>query len=279
MTLKEHGVLRADWDSIRAVDNSCLGRLAAWIRGVTAIVELEVLKMWHDPTEILTRGLQPVFWLLIFGQAFGQIKAFSTGDIPYQVYITPGILAQSMMFVSIFFGLAIIFERDLGLLQKMLVLPLPRSVFVVGKALSAGVRSITQAIMVLALAVLIGIPLRWSIISFLGVIVTIVLGGMIFASFSMAMAALVKTRERFMGLGQLFTMPFFFTSNALYPISIMPAWMQVFARINPLTYVVNLLRGFLVTGQPDLLHSFGILIFDVILITVIASRLYHTTVY
>jgi ABC-2 type transport system permease protein len=279
MKLKEHDALPAGWDNIRRFDNSWLGQFSVWLRGVSAIVELEVLKIWHDPTEILTRALQPVFWLVIFGQAFGQIRAFSTGDIPYQVYITPGILAQSMMFVSIFFGLAIIFERDLGLLQKMLVLPLPRSVFVVGKAVSAGVRSITQAVMVLALAVLIGIPLRWGIIPILGVIVTIVLGGMIFASFSMVMAAVVKTRERFMGLGQLFTMPFFFTSNALYPISIMPKWMQVFARINPLTYVVDLLRGFLVTGQPNLLHSFGILIFDLILFTAIASRLYHTTVY
>ncbi|HWP97830.1 MAG TPA: ABC transporter permease [Syntrophomonadaceae bacterium] len=274
MSCEEPGALPNASVKTPSLAAALLHWLKVWSRGVTAIVEMEVRKIMHDPTEILTRGLQPIFWLLIFGQAFGRVRAFPTGDIPYQVFITPGILAQSMMFISIFFGISIIWERDLGLLQKLLVLPLPRSVFVVGKSLSAGFRSLTQVAMVMLLAIVIGIPLRLGFLSLIGVVLSIVAGAMFFSSFSMVMACLLKTRERFMGFGQLFTMPFFFTSNALYPISIMPAWLQSLARINPLTYVVDLLRGLLVGTQVDLIHASIILIVDVVIITIVASFLY-----
>jgi ABC-2 type transport system permease protein len=72
---------------------------------------------------------------------------------------------------------------------------------------------------------------------------------MFFSTFSMSIAALVKTRERFMGIGQVLTMPLFFASNALYPVSILPDWLRIVALINPLSYMVDLLRGILVTGQ------------------------------
>lgn len=279
VSCEEPGVLPNALDNPSSWAAAFLHLIKVWLRGVTAIVEMEVRKIMHDPTEILTRGLQPIFWLLIFGQAFGRVRAFPTGDIPYQVFITPGILAQSMMFISIFFGISIIWERDLGLLQKLLVLPLPHSVFVVGKSLSAGFRSLTQVVMVMLLAIIIGIPLRLGLLPLIGVILTIVAGAMFFSSFSMVMASLLKTRERFMGFGQLFTMPFFFTSNALYPISIMPAWLQSLARINPLTYVVDLLRGLLIGGQADLFHAAIILVVDVVVITIIASILYPRAIY
>ena len=164
-------------------------------------------------------------------------------------------------------------------MQKLLALPLPRSVFILGKSLAAGVRSLTQMAAILVLCVLMRIPLRWQALPLLGVVATIMIGGMIFASFSMIIASIVKTRERFMGLGQLFTMPLFFASNALYPISIMPPWLQVMSRVNPLTYVVNLLRAFLVTGQVNAAADFGILTAVAVLMVVVATYLYPKAIY
>ena len=253
--------------------------LRVWLRGIAGVVELECRKLWHDPTEVIVRMVQPALWLLIFGQAFGRLRAIPTGGISYQAFLTPGILAQSLMFISIFFGIAIIFERDLGLIQKMLALPLPRSVFILGKSLAAGVRSLTQVVAILVLATLMRIPLRWEALPLLGVVVTVMLGGVIFASFSMIIASLVKTRERFMGLGQLFTMPLFFASNALYPISIMPPWLQVLSRVNPLSYVVNLLRSFLVAGTVNAPADFGVLVGVAVLMVVLATYLYPTAIY
>lgn len=97
--------------------NLCLIR----IRQVAAIVETDLRKLWHDPYELFTRMIQPAIWLLIFGQAMAKTKAIPTGSLSYLDFIAPGILAQSILFISIFFGLSLIWERDMGILQKILV--------------------------------------------------------------------------------------------------------------------------------------------------------------
>ncbi len=79
------------------------------------------------------------------------------------------------------------------------------------------------------------------------------LGAGFFAGLSMIIASIVKTRERFMGIGQVITLPLFFASNAIYPIAIMPRWLQIVATINPLSYMVDGLRMLLVTGNLSLL--------------------------
>lgn len=250
------------------------------IRGILAVLEMDVRKVLHDPTELITRTLQPVLWLFVFGGALGSLKVIPTGNLSYQSFLTPGVLAQSMLFVSIFYGIGIIWERDLGLLQKLLALPLPRFVYVLGKSLAASFRSISQVIVVLILAAAVHIPLRWGFLSLLGVLCTIVMGSILFSSLSMTMASLLKTRERFMGFGQLFTMPLFFASNALYPIEIMPSWLKVLAHFNPLTYVVNLMRAFLISGDfTSCLSDFGILAFSMLLLVGLATRMYPRAVY
>lgn len=216
---------------------------------ILAIAEMEMRKLYHDPTELLTRAVQPLLWLLVFGQAFSRVRAFDTGDVSYLSFMTPGILSQSVMFIAIFFGLSIIWEKDMGILQKFLAMPIPRYALVLGKALAAGVRALSQAVVIFLVAALIGVPLRWHLFGLLSAAGVVILGAMFFATFSMTIAGLVKTRERFMGIGQIITMPLFFASNALYPISILPDWLRVVALVNPLSYMVDFLRGVLVTGQ------------------------------
>lgn len=83
------------------------------------------------------------------------------------------------------------------------------------------------------------IPLRTEPAAVFGVLAAAVLGTAVFSTFSLIIACIVKTRERFMGGGQVFTMPLFFASNALYPLSLMPEWLRTVARANPLTYLVD----------------------------------------
>ena len=91
-------------------------------------------KLRHDPTELFTRAVQPALWLLVFGQVFTRTRAIPTGDLPYLDFMAPGILAQSVLFIAIFYGIAIIWERDLGIVHKFLVSPTPRAALVLGKA-------------------------------------------------------------------------------------------------------------------------------------------------
>ncbi len=224
------------------------GVIASFINKTFVIAELEIRKLRHDPTELLTRAVQPALWLLVFGEVFTRIRAIPTGSVSYIEFMTPGILAQSVLFVSIFYGIAIIWERDLGIVHKFLATPTPRAALVLGKALSAGVRSLAQALIIYILAVLLGVHMNWNILALLGVILIAVLGAACFATFSLIIACLVKTRERFMGIGQVMTMPLFFASNAIYPIEIMPGWLQVISHLNPLTYEVDALRGLMLAG-------------------------------
>ena len=112
-------------------------------------------------------------------------------------------------------------------------------------------------------------------------IVMLILGSAVFASFSLIIACLVKTRERFMGMGQVLTMPLFFASNAIYPISIMPGWLQAFARVNPLSYQADAIRALMLPAGRSvfgLYADFAVLVGPLVVMIAIAARLYPRVV-
>ena len=248
-----------------------------FIRKVLIIADIEVRKLRHDPSELLMRAVQPALWLIVFGEVFSRMHTVPTGDLPYLDFLAPGILAQSAMFVAIFNGMTIIWERDLGTVHKLLVSPTPRSALALGKSAAGGIRALSQTIIVYLLAIILGVHINWNPLNLLAVIAVVILGAMVFTAFSLTIALMVKTRERFLGIGQVLTMPIFFASSAIYPISVMPGWLQVLARINPLTYQVNALRALMVNNSASshpLWVDFAVLMSATAVLTVIAGKLY-----
>lgn len=241
------------------------------------IVDVEMRKLRHDPADVITRSVQPMLWLVVFGSVISQARTIPTDGMPYFDFLAPGVVCQSALFVSIFFGMAIIWERDLGVLHKFLVSPAARSSLVVGKALSAGLRVLPQSVVIYLVSATLGVDLRIELLPMLGVALAVVIGSGIFATFSLMIACLVKTRERFMGIGQLLTMPLFFASNAIYPISLMPTWLGVVARGNPLTYQVDVVRTLMLHDQTSglgLATDFAVMVGTLVIMVVIAARLY-----
>jgi ABC-2 type transport system permease protein len=226
--------------------------------GTFCLVELQRLR--HDRTELVTRAVQPLLWLLIFGTTFSRIRAIPTGDVPYLDYLAPGIIAQSALFVAIMYGITIIWERDAGVLTKLLVTPTPRVALVAGKAFASGVRAVAQAVVVLVAAALLGVGLTANPLKLLATLVAVVLGSAFFTCLSVTIAGLVLRRERVMGIGQAITMPLFFASNALYPVAVMPGWVRVISHVNPLSYEVAALRGLLLGLPTDYWLDFGVLL-------------------
>jgi ABC-2 type transport system permease protein len=226
--------------------------------GTFCLVETQRLR--HDRSELLTRAIQPILWLLIFGTTFSRIRAIPTGNVPYLDYLAPGIIAQSALFIAIFYGIQIIWERDAGVLTKLLATPTPRVALVAGKAFAAGVRAIVQAVVVLVVAALLGVGLTANPLKILGTFAAVVLGSAFFCCLSVTLAGWVLKRERLMGIGQAITMPLFFASNALYPVAIMPGWLKVLSHINPLSYEVGALRGLLIGVPTNYWLDFGVLI-------------------
>jgi ABC-2 type transport system permease protein len=239
---------------------------------------MEARKLVHDPTEVVTRAVQPLLWLVVFGQVFGRLRGMPTGGIPYLDYLAPGILSQSIVFISIFFGISIIWERDTGTLHKLLVAPLPRAALALGKSLSAGLRALAQGAIIVAVAAALGVHFRWGFFNLLGVLLTIILGAWVFSGLSMVLACLMRSRERFMGIGQVVTMPLFFASNALYPLQLMPPWLRAVALANPMSFIVEALRALLLglPGRVDL--DLGLLFFFALALMMLAARLFQRLV-
>ncbi len=253
------------------------GRFSSALGQTAVIIGYEARKLLHDPSELLLRAVQPALWLVIFGGVFSVIHAIPTAPYTYLQFLTPGILAQSVLFIAIFYGIASIRERELGIITKFLVSPAPRAVLVGGRGLSASMRGLSQALIIAILALALGVRLSSSPWSFLGVIVAIVLGSALFSTMSMIIASLVKTQERFLGIGQLLTMPLFFASNAIYPLSIMPGWLHAIALVNPLTYLVDALRILMLphgSGLFPLWVDLTVLLGVTVALTLIEARLY-----
>jgi ABC-2 type transport system permease protein len=201
-----------------------------WNRTATLCL-LELAKLRHDRTELYTRAIQPALWLLVFGVTFTRIHAIPTpGRLPYLDYLAPGVMAQSALFIAIFYGIQLIWERDFGILTKLLATPTPRAALVAGKAFAAGVRAISQVVVVLVLAAVLGVTFRWQPLSLLGSVAAVMLGSS------------------------------FFASNALYPTALMPGWVQAIARVNPLSYEVNALRQLLLGLPGNLAMDFAALL-------------------
>ena len=168
-------------------------KLTTHVQQVLAIIETDMRKLRHDPYELFARMIQPAIWLLIFGQAMAKARAIPTGTFSYLDYMAPGILAQSVLFISIFYGIALIWERDMGILHKILVTPAPRALLVIGRSIAAGIRALSQIFIIYFLSLLLGIHIRWEIPAILGVMAMIVLGGAVFSTLSLIAARSSKS--------------------------------------------------------------------------------------
>jgi ABC-2 type transport system permease protein len=258
-------------------DRTSGARIADYATSVFGVTAAEAQKLAHDPWEVAMRAIQPVLWLLLFGEVMARVRGIASDNLGYLDFLSAGILAQSVLFVAIFYGISAIWERDLGVLHRYLVSPAPRSALVIGKAISASIRGLAQAVVVYLTALLIGVDLNLNPLAMLGVVALIVLGSGLFSTLSLIIACLVKTRERFMGIGQVLTMPIFFASNAIYPLDLMPQWLRTVSGLNPLTYEVDGLRSLMLrqgTSSFGLPVDFLVLAIIFAALAAIAARMY-----
>lgn len=248
-------------------------RTRSYVNTVVAMAQAELHRARRERSVLVARAAQPLLWLLVFGSAVSRVRELGADGVPYKAFLVPGVLAQSVLFIAIFSGMAIIWERDLGITQRILVAPASRSAVILGKAASAGMRAVIQVAIVLAVVAVIRIPLKWSVVSVAGALVAVLLGATLLSALSMVIASTVRSREQFMGLGQLVTLPLLFASNALYSVSIMPGWLQGVAKANPLTYLVEMLRRLLVGVGPDRLGlDVAVLLGGIVVTVAVASR-------
>ncbi len=272
MTYAAPGAPPAELADLTRVNPLAEGRRLVNRIGTLCWVELRKIK--HDRTELYTRAVQPALWLLIYGEVFTRVHAIPTPPgISYLAYLAPGIMAQSALFIAIFYGIQIIWERDAGVLTKLMVTPTPRSALITGKAFASGVRSVIQGVVVLIIAALLGVSFTDNPFKIIAALIVLMVGSAFFSCLSMTLAGLVAQRDRLMGIGQAITMPLFFSSSALYPAKIMPGWLQVISKVNPLSYEVEALRGYLIGTQTTFWLDAVVLVGSTVLAITAASLL------
>jgi len=222
---------------------------------IFAMAEMELRRLRHDPLEIVTRAIQPILWVAVFGTVMARVRAFpSVGD--YVTFIAPGVVLQSSTFIALAYGIMLVFERESGILKKLLSTPIPRSYIVLGRSLAGAIRASTQYVIVLASAAAVGARITNNPVNLVLGYLILTYSCMGFTSLSILIASALKTRERFMGIIGAITMPLFFASNALYPLEVMPPAIQALSLINPLTYTVSALRTLLVVNTFNILNDF-----------------------
>ncbi len=196
--------------------------------------------------------IQPVIWLLLFGALFQnvtEIPGFTTGG-SYLDYLVPGVLVMTALFSCGWSGMSVIEDLDRSIVDRLLVTPVHRSAIIAGLTVYELVALLIQAAIIGGLAVLLGARFEGGILGFGALTASAMLVGAAVASFSDAMALILRQRESVIGINTLMTLPLTFLSAAFLPLELAPEWIRTVARFNPVNWAVEAGREAL-TATPD----------------------------
>lgn len=217
--------------------------LARELRGVKVVLQRELIRFFQDRPRILSSLLQPLMFLFILGTGLSSLVSgggAALGGLSLRTFFYPGVLAMSTMFTAVFAAGTLLWDREFGFLREMLVAPVRRSSILVGKAVGGAVVATLQGLLVLALAGLVDVPYRPGLL--LPLAGELFLLSLTLTSMGLVIAVRLREMQTFFALTQMFLMPMFFLSGALYPLNGLPTWLRVLTRIDPLTYVVDPMR-------------------------------------
>ena len=217
------------------------GSIRADLRAVSIVWRRELIRFRTDRLRAVTSLVQPVLFLFVLGTGLSRLASRGLpAGVDFRTFIYPGVLAMSVLFTAIFSAASIVWDREFGFLREMLVAPVRRWAIVVGKCLGGATVATFQGLIFLALAGVAHVP--YNPVLMLTLIAELLLLSFTLTAFGVMMAARIKQIQAFMALTQLFVLPLFFLSGALYPLNGLPVWLTVLTRIDPLTYVVDPMR-------------------------------------
>ncbi|MGY1618833.1 ABC transporter permease [Geodermatophilus sp. SYSU D00691] len=212
------------------------------LRAVKVVWYRDLLRFRTDRGRILSSFAQPLLFLFVLGQGLGAtLGARGFGGADYSTFLFPGVLATSVMFTAVFSAISIVWDRELGFLREMLVAPVSRTSIVLGKALGGATVATLQALVLLALAPLVGVP--YAPLVLLVTVLLLFLVAFTITALGLVLAVRVDQIQTIMPRVQLLLAPLMFLSGAFFPVSAaLPTWLHVLALVNPVTYGVDAVR-------------------------------------
>ena len=216
------------------------------LKGIYALWYREFKVFLRERSRIISSIVNPILWLLIIGGGLG--SAISFGGINYQTFIYPGILIQTALFSSIFFGVYIVWDKKIDFLKEVLVAPMRRTSIFVGKIIGGSTDTLLQIsiLLVIGYVFMVGgiMPdLHLNIISVLVSLAFLFVTTVGLVSIGLILGSQMESPEGFQLISSFLIFPLFFLSGALFPITNLPAWLSPFIFVNPITYSVDGVRG------------------------------------
>jgi ABC-2 type transport system permease protein len=210
------------------------------LRAIKVVWQRELIRFTKDRLRIITSLLQPFLFLFVLGTGLSRLASAGTHGVNLRTFVYPGVLCMAVMFIAIFSAASIVWDREFGFLREMMVAPVRRSSLVLGKCLGGATVASLEGVILICLAGLVGVP--YSPILILEIFGLQLLVAFSITSFGVMAAARVRQMQSFMALTQMFIMPMFFLSGAMFPVSGLPTWLSILNRIDPLTYAVDPMR-------------------------------------
>jgi len=204
-----------------------------WLRSMKRFI--------RSKSRIIGSIAMPLFFLLFLGFGLNSVVSLSSFGENYIQFLIPGMVAMSVLFTSVFSGIQIIWDKQFGFLKETLVAPVTRLEIMLGQTAGGATTAVVQGLMILILSLLIGLSIQ-SIPGFLVAIGFMVLIGIGFTAFGIAIASTMEDMNGFQLIMNFVIFPIFGLSGALFPISSLPGWLGAITMFDPLTYGVEGIR-------------------------------------
>jgi ABC-2 type transport system permease protein len=234
----------------------------------------------RQPAYLAISLVQPMIWLLLFGQLFKAVIAipgFAHG-ITYLEFITPGVIMMTALFSSGWAGTVYIEDMTIGVMDRLLASPVRRGAMIIGTLAYQALTTVIQTLIVFGIAYAAGARFPGGVLGIAVTALAAVLIAMCIASFSNAIALLVRQQEALIGISQFIVLPLQFLSSAVMDTELSPAWVQHVARYNPVDWAVVASREAL-SGSADagaVLPRLGALIALAVVLGWLATRAFRT---
>ena len=210
------------------------------LRAVKVVWQREMIRFVRSKGRLISGLAQPLLLLFVLGSGLSGLTRSATGGVDFRTFLFPGIVATSTLFTAIFAGISIVWDREFGFLREMLVAPVPRSSILVGKCLGGGTIATAQALILVVLAGLVGVP--YNPVMIIALLALLFLTALAMTAFGLMISVRIKKFQAVMPIVQLVLTPMMFLSGSLFPLAGLPVWLAVLTRLNPLTYAVEPMR-------------------------------------
>jgi ABC-2 type transport system permease protein len=212
------------------------------------MVVRQLRNLMREPIWIALMVIQPLIWLLLYGQLFSRVPTLRGGAGSYVEFLAPGIVCMNAFFGGSWSGMAMIADLDRHVIDRFLAAPVSRFAIILSQVVRAGIIAVLQALLLLVLGLALGVRVHGGALGWLVVFAASALLAMAFAGLSHGIALLVRKEASMIAAANFIGLPLMFISSILIPSSSMPHWIDVLARFNPVNWGVNAARNAIVAG-------------------------------